>query len=62
MRFLITASNAAPVVVFTKLDAIRRALELNRQSRDVLITDEKGRQYGIRELDLFYFAEPPEGR
>jgi hypothetical protein len=51
MRFLITASNAAPVVVSTK-----------RQSRDVLITDEKGRQYGIHELDLFYFDEPPERR
>ena len=43
MPFVVVASNIAPVVVATRLEAVRRALELKREGRNVLIRDENGR-------------------
>jgi hypothetical protein len=55
MKFVVTATNTAPVIVSTRLDAVRKALELKREGRDEIITGEQGREYGLLELDLFYF-------
>jgi hypothetical protein len=55
MPFTVVASNIAPVVVATRLEAVRRALELKREGRNVLIRDENGREYGPGDFDLFYF-------